>query len=540
MTAANRSAPGWIVSVVGEGNAEEAITDQSHRILSVEYTDAERKVDKLVLTVDNKDLSNFDDQVWKHGNKVRIAWGYPGRMSPTRECVITKVNGFLNLRIEAKALSVLMNRVTKRRTFERMKRSDVVRQIAEENGYGDALDIEDTEVVMEILTQANLTDAQFIKRMAHQEGFEFYVDFDGFHFHERRLGQAPARLYTYFVDKNGGDILDLQLTNDITAKPGRVRVCNRDPLTRQKIEEVADNDTDTDRDVLAPIVLLNEAEGTVGPVLTASEARFLQNTSVAADVEVVRSLAAERTRLGLQGAQAEQFSAAVLEAVAERRAEVANAQEGGARDASETTRPTTQTSSAAARRRARGRFRNVQRTAAEITLMVLGDANVLAKSVIQLAGVGQRLSGLYYVKEVTHTLGSNGYTMRLSLLADGHRGYRRRPRRLPNSGLPETSRRRARGQVNNQDARRRLAETAAQLERAGDTEGAAALLARVNDPAPLSVEEGRQIESNISNETVLVPQTDGTVVTQRRVQYVDRRGRNSQTGSGGQGSGEGG
>ena len=145
MTAANRSAPGWIVSVVGEGNAEEAITDQSHRILSVEYTDAERKVDKLVLTVDNKDLSNFDDQVWKHGNKVRIAWGYPGRMSPTRECVITKVNGFLNLRIEAKALSVLMNRVTKRRTFERMKRSDVVRQIAEENGYGDALDIDATQ-----------------------------------------------------------------------------------------------------------------------------------------------------------------------------------------------------------------------------------------------------------------------------------------------------------------------------------------------------------------------------------------------------------
>ena len=57
----------------------------------MEYQDSEKKADQLKLTVDNWDLSNFDNPVWRAGNKVTITWGYPGRMSPVRECVIQKV-----------------------------------------------------------------------------------------------------------------------------------------------------------------------------------------------------------------------------------------------------------------------------------------------------------------------------------------------------------------------------------------------------------------------------------------------------------------
>jgi phage protein D len=91
-----------------------------------------------VLSVDNWDLANFDDPVWKKGNLLEVSWGYPGDMAPTRQVVIQKVTGFQTLAIEGHATSVLMNKVARCRTFENVSRADVVRKIAHEHGFGPA------------------------------------------------------------------------------------------------------------------------------------------------------------------------------------------------------------------------------------------------------------------------------------------------------------------------------------------------------------------------------------------------------------------
>lgn len=387
-----REAPMLLVKLrTDEGQDFRVVTD---RVLEFRYTDRERKADVCKLVVDNADLSNFDDPVFKKGSRLIVAWGYPGRMSPERQVVITSVKGFKRLEIEANAESVLLNTVVRNRTFQNQTVSQVIRGIASEAGYsGTSAIIEDTTEVIDTITQSRLTDAQFVRRWASRLGFEFYVDFEGFHFHPRRLGNAPVRTFRYFTDPGQGDILDEPtIDNDVTARPGRVRARGRDPLRREDIDETADDSTDTDRDVLAPLREILDLEDGSG-VLTEG-------------------------RLG-----------------------------------SEDVVPVSSPDAADARTRARARFRRVQQVAVKMNLPVIGDPQLFAKTVVQIEGMGVRLSVRYWVTEVEHDLSPGGYRCTLKLVSDGHGGHSTESRLARGMELLEVNRPRptASGNPNTQE-----------------------------------------------------------------------------------------
>lgn len=357
MTVRTRTEPVVFVTVIPEGNARRRM-DLSEKVLSLVYEDTEHKADKLVLSVDNWDLANFDSPVWKKGNLLEVSWGYPGDMAPTRQVVIQKVTGAQVLAIEGYAKSVLMNKVTRSRTFEGQSRSDVARKIAEENGYGKALQhIESTGHVLPAITQARMTDAQFLRRLAKLEGCEFYVDFDGLHFHQRRLGQRPTRVLRWFTPPEVGEIIAFHIDNDVTAKPGAISVQGRDPLQKKDIHERGSN-AGTQRDSLAPVIEIVDPE-------------------------------TGATRL-------------------ERR------------NISEATRSTTESTAATAKRQADAAYRAAQQVTVEVSATVLGDPRLLAKTVIELQGISQRLSGKYYLREAKHKIDGSGYTLEIKCLRDGH------------------------------------------------------------------------------------------------------------------------
>lgn len=375
-----------------EGQDFRVVTD---RVLEFSFQDRERGADRCKITVDNSDLLNFDDPLWKKGAKLVVQWGYPGRMTPARSVVITSVKGFKRLSIEANAESVLMNRIPKTRVFRHLTISQIVTQIAAEYGWtGTQVTIDDTTDVRDTISQARLTDAQFLRRWASRLGFEFYIDHDGFHFHARRLEQAPHRTFRWFDDPGAGDILDEpMIENDITARPGRIRARGRDPLRREDIDEAADNSSDSNRDVLAPIMeILDPEDGsTTAPQATvASEAV----------VPVAGSTATE------------------------------------------------------ARTRARARFRRVQQVAVKMSLPVVGDPLLFSKSIVKLEGMGRRLSVLYWVTEVNHKLGSDGYVCTLKLVSDGHGGHDTSSNAAHGMDLMEATRPQpaASGNQNNQDS----------------------------------------------------------------------------------------
>lgn len=358
----SREAPRFHITLRQPGKSDVVdLENSSTKVMSVEFADHEKKVDTLNIQVDNWDLANFDDPVWAHGNTLDFVFGYANRMSPDRRFIIRKVTGGQTLTIEAHAESVKMDKKPKTRKFLNSTRSQVIRQIAREAGYSARdTNIEDTTEVFEVITQSNLTDAQFVRKLAHLEGFQFRVGFDGFRWHRRKVGQAPIRKLIYYTDPGRGDILDFSVTNDITRRPGRTKVKGRDPERMENIDETADNSTETDRGVLQKkMVAIGTFDGETGDL---------------------------------------------------------NTQQVAAQDEE---RPSNVQTREDARREAKGRFIRSQQVAVKMDMTIVGDPDMLAMSVIEIEGMGKRLSGKYYVKSATHLWGAAAPTTQLELITDG-------------------------------------------------------------------------------------------------------------------------
>lgn len=363
------SAPTFFIRVKPVGDTPVRV-DLGERLLSLEYEDNERKADRLQLVIDNYDLTHFDDPIFKKGNIIEVSWGYPGFMSPVRECKITKISGFQQLQVEALDKAVLFNTKARHRFYEGWTRSEVAKDIAEQNGFGaDRQFIQRTTVRYPAITQARLTDAQMLKRLAHKEGFEWYIDHDGFHFHERVLDQQPVRRFVwYYAQTNAEGVLAIDVQNDVYAKPGRVKVKAIDPDTKEKVEGSGSND-DTTRDGLGELSELY--------------------------------IAVDDTTDNLEFSQLNADDDEMPDAV---QGEI------GAQQAKE---------------QADRRFRKAAQVAVKMNMTVIGDPLLLAKSVVRVEGVGKRLTGNYYIKSARHSVSAQGYTTELEMISDGTRGYQR-------------------------------------------------------------------------------------------------------------------
>jgi phage protein D len=364
VTAASRSAPGVRITVLPDPRAREG--EPLHlgdRILSFSFEDAERRADKASLQLDNHDLSLFEREELMGGRILEVSWGYPDRMSRPRRLVVRSVKGFETLTIEARALSVLMDRQARTRSWHGMSRARVARLVAEEHGYDiDNLDVEETEEVFDTIAQAGETDARFLRRLASREEFEMYVDGSGFHFHQRRQSDAPSHVFTWYADPGRGDLMSVSVESDLVRRVGRVSVRGRDPLNRTTIEASANNET-------AERVTLAELTDSIDP-------------ETGATTTVERSAVQEL-------------------------------------NATASVRPTTAPAASQARREAQARFRRAERATVKLTLKAVGDPSFASKSVVAVRGISRLLSGLYYVTSVKHTIDGSGYVCELKATRDG-------------------------------------------------------------------------------------------------------------------------
>lgn len=343
--------------------------DLGSRLLSLEYDDNERKADRLRVTLDNWDLAHFDDPIFKKGNIIEVQWGYPGNMSPPRAVKITKIRGFQRLTIEGLDKGTVMN--TKGRpdqAYENQTHAQIAQTVAERNGYGPEQQfIQDSGIVYPCRTQGRLTDAQYMRKLAHKDGYEFYIDFDGFHFHERVIGQDPVRRFVWYnAAQNRDAVLSIEVKNDVYAKPARVKVKCIDPDTKEVCEGTGSNE-DTKRD----------GSGEIAEFFIAVE-------------------------------------------------EFKDALEFSQKNAGDWERPHAaqgETGAASAKNEADKRFRKAEQVAVKMAMTVIGDPALIAKTMVRVEGVGKRLTGNYYVRAAKHAVSASGYTTALDLISNGTKGY---------------------------------------------------------------------------------------------------------------------
>jgi phage protein D len=352
----NRSAPGVRVTLFKD---EKATTgeplDLGTRLLSFAFEDCEQKVDKLTLTLDNFDLALFDREALMAGAVLEVSWGYPDAMAPPRRVVVKSMKGFQTLTLEGQALAALMNQQAKTRRWESKSRADVVRDVAKESGYDGAfVDIEDTKEVIDVVNQTAETDARFLKRLAAREGFAFWIDGTGLHFHRRKQDAPPAHVFTWYSDERG-EVLSINVESDLVKRAGSVAVKGRDPMGKTTLDSSSTADT--------------AKRSTLGDVL-----------------EVVDPKTGTTTLLK--------------------------------RNATASVAPTSSSTATAAAREAEARFVKAERETVKLTMQVVGDPSLAAKSIVEVRGVSSLLSGKYYVTDAKHSISSSGYTCDLKLSRD--------------------------------------------------------------------------------------------------------------------------
>jgi hypothetical protein len=356
MSAADRSAPGVRLTLLRD---EKATTGEplalGERLLAFSYEEAENKTDKLSLTLDNFDLALFDREELMGGAVLEVSWGYPGRMAPPRRVIVKSLKGFQTLTIEGQSLGAQLNQAVKTRRWEGRTRAEVVREVAREHGYDEPfVDIDDAGEVLDVISQAAETDARLLARLAAREGFAFYVDDTGLHWHRRRLDTAPTRIFTWYSDPVG-EVLSLNVESDLVRRAGSVEVRGRDPVDKTTIGW--------------GVMAANAKRSTLGDVL-----------------------------------------------------EVVNPQNGLSslllRNATTSVAPTSASTAGAAAREAEARFVKAERESVKLSMQVVGDPQIRAKTIVEVRGISALLSGKYYVNEAKHSISSSGYTVDLKLTRD--------------------------------------------------------------------------------------------------------------------------
>lgn len=378
----NTSASFYSVSHIPFGvnpTEEDRLVDVSSSVEQIQIVDHERKKDKCTVTLDNSKLDKTESDIWRRGSSFRVIYGHSDRRSPARIFVITRISGGRTLSVEMEGRETVLDVTKVRRVFNNVRRSDVIKQIADEYGF-DAKFIEDTDHVFGSIAQTNMTDFAFVNRLARKEGFQFWIDEDGFHFKERKVGSRPNTVLTYHVDPNKGDILDFSFENEIKSKPASVTMKGRDPLSRENFAVTENNATDANRDVMsnASVNKANDA------VLAFSNGDIAAGFSAAKDVFSETKKALDNVRAASEDVPTAGFSKEEVKA------------------------------------EAKGRFRRIQQSITKLSIQIRGNATIRAKTVILIRGMGTRFSGRYYVQGATHSLsGSSGYKTSLALTTDG-------------------------------------------------------------------------------------------------------------------------
>lgn len=332
------------------------------RLESFKFTDKDTGKDSAELVFRNDDYLMLDMPVFTKGMKLLMTWGWDGQMAMPRRMIVMKVRGGDMITVTCHCTLALLDKKKRARNEVFITDSEFVRIVAKDHGYTGVLaDIEETSEMRDSITQKRRsTDARMLHQLARRNGFVFYMDASGLHWHRRRTDLDPVKTYWYRTDPGRGDILaPPRIEANLSRAVAQVKVLARDPIRKGAPIEVTADDSNAGDTALG-----NENEfGDPNETMSQREERI--------------------TRIDERSAG--------LASEAEAQAEAA------------------------------ARYRNTAKGRYKMGLDVIGDARVGAKEVVDVWNVSDLFDGLYYIKECVHTVDNGGFRQELSLIKDSLR-----------------------------------------------------------------------------------------------------------------------
>jgi len=367
--------PTFLIQIEGQTLSK----DITQEITAFSFTDNEEELDVLELCVTNRNLQFVDDPLFQEGNEIVARFGYVGNLSPRKKAVIKDIDYDFpegadpSIRIKAYDKGFKLAGKENQKVWKKpppgILYSEIAQEIASNNGL--SANVKETKVRHLRVTQSNVSDAQFLQELAAKArdkdgdgvtGYVFYVQDDELHFHPRDLGQGPAVALEYFTDKKGV----LRSFRPSTQSQGakgcgtETHAIGVDPRKKETVEHKANNASTGERTSLGKKTYL--VDGNTG-----------------------------------EGSYKEQETGQVAPSFERSEAFDEEPKQEPAQDLAE------------------GRFKDAELRQVEAVAATIGIPSLRAKQNIEVKGVGQKFSGVYYCHSVRHSIDGSGYSCELKL-----------------------------------------------------------------------------------------------------------------------------
>ncbi|MBI5788693.1 MAG: phage late control D family protein [Candidatus Schekmanbacteria bacterium] len=332
---------------------EQLSSDITQKITNFVYEDCEDQDDLLEITLEG-DITLADDPLLQEGNIISARWGYVDEWSDIKECVLKEPEYEFGDTVRVKLKAYDNGAKLKGKSSQKIWKNKTYTQIAKElaDKYKLKAIVDDTKEVIAGEPQGNKSDFTFLSYLADKIGYQFYIQGNELHFHKRNLNKKPLLTLTY----RGKDGLLLSFHPKVKTQGSKgegteTKAVGFDPMAKKAVIHEA-NDGNTNQTVLGKKTLM--VDGATG-----EEKYEAQETGKIIPCP-------EQTKKDNQ---------ALAESVKQ----------------------------------------NAQLDQLEAEATVIGIPTIAAKEIIEIAGVGNKFSGNYYIKQVRHEIGAGGYLMTLDL-----------------------------------------------------------------------------------------------------------------------------
>ncbi|MCT4585839.1 MAG: contractile injection system protein, VgrG/Pvc8 family [Peptostreptococcaceae bacterium] len=211
--------------------------------MAVEYLDVDLSVNasdtfefSVVNAYDHEESEiKWIDSKLKAGKEIKIEIGYTDELKEIFYGYITNIrisseyeDSAIKVIVSGMDKSFLMMRGKKTNIWNNSSYSDVVNEIAKK--YVSKKKVSSTPTVYDSLGQVSQTDYEFIKFLAFESGYEFFVTGDTLYFRKYHEDKTPITTLTL-----GENIIEIDLGVDIADQIGECVVKGWDSLKREEI-----------------------------------------------------------------------------------------------------------------------------------------------------------------------------------------------------------------------------------------------------------------------------------------------------------------
>jgi phage protein D len=367
--------PTFLIQIEGQTLS----ADITQEITSFVFEDNEEELDVLELSVTNRNLQFVDDPLFQEGNEIVARFGYVDNLSPRKKAVIKDIDYDFpessdpTIRIKAYDKGFKLAGKENQKVWKKPAPGILYSEIAEEISSANGLKsvVKPTKGQHLRVAQSNISDAQFLKELAIKAreqdgdgvtGYAFYIQDDELHFHPRELEKKPAAVLEYFTDRKGVLRSFRPSTQSQGAKGAgtETKSTGVDPRKKEPVEHTANNETTPERTSLGKRTYL--VDGNTG-----------------------------------EGAFKEQESGQIVPSFERSEGFHEEPRQEPAQDLAE------------------GKFKEAELRQVEAVAVTIGIPTLRAKQNVEVKGVGQKFSGIYYCHSIRHAIGDGGYQCELKL-----------------------------------------------------------------------------------------------------------------------------